>query len=46
MLRHGRAERPLPSLITAAPPGAEGNDLDLSEFPEEGASEFPEQLKD
>jgi serine/threonine-protein phosphatase 6 regulatory ankyrin repeat subunit B len=39
MLRHGRIEKPLPSLITSASTSASGGgDIDLSDF--------PEQLKD
>jgi ankyrin repeat protein len=32
MLRHGRIEKPLPSIIASAGTGAD--DIDLSEFPE------------
>jgi ankyrin repeat protein len=46
LLRYGRVEKPLPSLITSSTPSAEGKELDLSDFPEESSSEFPEQIKD
>jgi ankyrin repeat protein len=46
LLRHGRMEKPLPSLITSATHSDDGKQIDLSDFPEESPSDFPEQLKD
>jgi len=46
LLRHGRIEKPLPSIIASLGARVGGNDIDLSDFPAQSPSDLPERAED